>query len=368
MKNRYGVYVHLPWCARRCHYCSFNVHVDPDRDERAYTDAVLAQWTAMRPAFTGAPETLAFGGGTPSLHPPDELARLVRALAPQGEVSLEANPESSEHVEAWRDAGVTRLSLGVQTLDARWTRFLNRAHGLEESHALIERVRAAGYPTWSVDLIFGLPGQSVADLEQDLDRLLAHEPPHVALYGLTVHPGTAFERAVQRGRLTPVDEGVWEAMYTMLIERLADAGLDRYEVSNFARPGHRSAHNEHYWTGRAYAGLGAGAHGLLPDGKRTIVPEEPAAFIRAPRAWETEEPSPEMAATDLVLSSIRHVDGLDLGALRRTGWGLAPDPVQRLVDADVLVAGPRRVRLDGRGWHLADHVTARLVAALRPSS
>ena len=367
MADRYGVYVHLPWCARRCHYCSFNVHVDPGRDERAYTDALLDQWAGLRGAFEGPPETVAFGGGTPSLHPPALLAEVIEALGPTGEVSLEANPESCDRVEAWRDAGVTRLSLGVQTLDARWSRFLNRAHSLDQSRALLERVRAASFPTWSVDLIFGLPGQTVADLQRELDRLLAHEPPHIALYGLTVHPGTPFERAVQRGAHLPVDEDVWADMYDALVERLEAEGLDRYEVSNFARAGHRSAHNQHYWTGRPYAGLGAGAHGFLPDGTRTIVPDDPAAFIRSPRTSAREQPGPRQAATDLLLATLRHVDGLDRRTLRGRGFDIDPHAIGLLERTGAIETPSDRVRLVGRGWHLADHVTARLADALVPA-
>lgn len=366
MPSPYGVYVHLPWCERRCHYCSFNVHVDPGRDEGAYTDALMTQWDGLAEAFVGRPATLAFGGGTPSLHPPALLARLIEHIAPVGEVSLEVNPESAEHVDAWREAGVTRVSLGVQTLDARFTRFLNRAHDLEASHRLIERVAAAGFRTWSVDLIFGLPDQDLEDLERDLDRLLAHEPPHVSLYGLTAHPGTDYARAVDAGRLVPTDEDTWDDMYTRLIERLHDAGLARYEVSNFARRGHRSEHNQHYWKARPYAGLGAGAHGLMPDGTRTVVPDDPSGFIQAPRTMRLTPSDPHQMAVDRVLSMLRHVDGVPYSALRALGWTFEPAAVARLAAADVLQASPDRVRLVARGWHLADHVTRRLVDALRP--
>ncbi|HJN75756.1 MAG TPA: coproporphyrinogen-III oxidase family protein [Myxococcota bacterium] len=350
--SRYGVYVHLPWCARRCHYCSFNVHVDPSRDEEAYTEAVLRQWETLREHFSGPPETLAFGGGTPSLHPPRLLGRLVDAIAPAGEISLEANPESM-NTDAWLALGITRVSLGVQTFDPRQVRFLNR-HRPEHAQRALEAVKR--FPTWSVDLIFGLPDQELGDLDVELDRLLAHDPPHASLYGLTVHPGTAFSAAVARGQLQPAGDDRYVDLYERAAERLEDAGLARYEVSNFARVGHRSAHNLHYWTMRPYAGLGAGAHGLLPDGRRTVGTADPRAFIADPLDMLVETPTPDQVAVDQLLSCIRLREG--------TSSANFDEAVLAELAAAGLVAVDSHVRLVGPGWALADAVTRRLASAI----
>jgi len=353
--TEYGVYVHLPWCARRCHYCSFNVHVDEARPEAAYTRAVIEQWAALCPAFEGRPSTLAFGGGTPSLHPPALLAEIIDAVGATAEISLEANPESM-NAEAWLDIGVTRVSVGVQTFDERAVRFLNR-HSVEAAHRAISAARA--FPSWSVDLIFGLPGQDLAAWDRELDVLLAEDPPHASLYGLTVHPGTPYARAVEAGHHLPVDEDTSGAFYERAAERLIGAGLERYEVSNFARPGHRSRHNTHYWSDRPYAGLGAGAHGYLPDGRRTLSAADPATFIAAPTRWHDEAPTPDQAATDRLLAMIRSSDGVP-------NAGFDARVVGDLVDAG-LVRADDRVRLNGRGWGLADYVTLRLARCAQRS-
>lgn len=354
--SAYGVYVHLPWCARRCHYCSFNVHVDEERPERAYTNALLEQWEGLRAQFEGAPETLAFGGGTPSLHEPALLAELVDAIAPTGEVSIEANPESM-NAQAWLDLGVTRVSLGVQTFDGRYIRFLNR-HSADQARRAIAAITP--FESWSIDLIFGLPGQTIDDLDHELDALLEHDPPHASLYGLTVHPDTAYARTVAAGRHRPVSDDSFAELYERAAERLVSAGLERYEVSNFARPGHRSQHNLHYWRDRHYAGLGAGAHGFLPDGSRTIGKPDPAVFIAAPLDMDVERPSPEQAALDRLLSGIRHTDGVDAAPFD-------PETLEELERAGLVAVDPN-VRLIGRGWSVADSVTKRLAFALPAAS
>lgn len=368
---RYGVYIHLPWCASRCHYCSFNIHLAQRRPEAAYTRALLKQWHAQRALFEGSPETLHFGGGTPSLHPPELLARLVEDIGPTAEVGLEANPSSTspEQVRAWLRAGVTRLSLGIQSFSPRFVRFLNRGHSLEQSLALLDAVAAEQPPSWSVDLIFGLPEQTLADLDQELNHLLSRRPPHVSLYGLTVEPGTAYARTVTKGRWVPADEGTWEAMYLRVVERLEEQGYERYEVSNFALPGHRSRHNEQYWRYRPYAGLGAGAHGFLPDGRRTVGLEQPEDFIERPLTWASiERPGAEEALGDLLVSTLRHSEGLPLEMLHAHGWALDAARLQPLLVSGHLLLDARSLRLGPQGWTVADALTARIEAAAIPAT
>ena len=365
----YGVYVHLPWCATRCHYCSFNIHLDRRRPERAYTTALLRQWAAHAEHFQGAPETLHFGGGTPSLHPVELLAELIEAVGAQAEVALEANPSSTspEQVRAWLDAGVTRLSLGIQTFSPRFARFLNRGHSLEESLALLDAVATERPASWSVDLIFGLPEQTLAELDEELDHLLSRRPPHVSLYGLTVEPGTAYANTVGRGRRPPAGEELWERMYLRVVERLSESGYERYEVSNFALPGHRSRHNEHTWRYRPYAGLGAGAHGFLPSGARTVGRPDPAGFIANPLLWESlEPPDPEQALSDLVVSTLRHTEGLPRPTLRRMGQRLDLAALAPLLDSGHLALSPEALRLGPAGWTVADALSLKVRQSFRP--
>ena len=357
----YGVYVHLPWCRTRCHYCSFNVHVSSTHPQRAYTDALLARWEACRELLPGPPATLYFGGGTPSLHPPEELRRLIEAIGADF-VELEANPEDLDLAPRWREAGVRRLSVGVQSFDARQIRFLNRLHRAAE---LGRRIRAFGplFDSWSVDLIFGLPGQTLRDLEGDLSRLLDTDPPHVSLYGLTAHPGTAFARSVDRGRFRLDDEQQAD-MLEHIVGRLDQAGRHRYEVSNFARPGHRSPHNELVWRGHPYVGLGAGAHGWLPDGRRTVAPADPTQFIEG-RAWEEEIPTPHQQAIDLIITMMRHVDGVPLERLRSLGFDLKLPSLRPHVERGGLRLGDS-VSVAGPGWMHADGLVFAVVEALTP--
>ena len=193
MADDFGVYVHIPWCRRRCPYCAFAISTISERPTDAYTDAVSIQWAAEATHFPGAPTSVAFGGGTPSLHPPGDIARLIRlaALAPGAEVSLEANPEdvNAPLLEALRGAGVTRLSLGVQSFEARSARLLNRAHSVARGPDRARLVAAAGFESWSLDLIFAQPGQSLAAWATDLEAALALAPPHLSLYGLAAEEG-----------------------------------------------------------------------------------------------------------------------------------------------------------------------------------
>jgi putative oxygen-independent coproporphyrinogen III oxidase len=367
--REYGVYLHLPWCRSRCPYCAFNVRVDPVAPTAAYTEALIRQWAAVAPRFEGRPATLFFGGGTPSLHPPDQLARLVATLdpAPGAEVTREANPGTLTPalLEALLEAGISRLSVGVQTFQPRLARLLNRGHTVTQSRDLLAMVAAAGFRSWSLDLIFAVPGQSLDDLRRDLEAALSLSPPHLSIYGLSAEPGTPYTRAVEAGRLSPPDEETWEAMYELLVATLEGAGLGRYEISNFARPGHRCRHNEHYYRGRPYAGLGAGAHGWAPDGERTVGLEDPAAFIADPLAWQSaERPSPRERALDLLISTLRHVDGVPLPALEAAGFRLAGQALRPLLEDGLIDMDPGAIRLQGRGWRVADGVLYRLGEAL----
>lgn len=364
---RPGVYVHLPWCAHRCHYCSFNVVVDRDPPQAAYTRALLTQWASLKEHFP-APSTLYFGGGTPSLHPVADIAALIAAVAPSGEVTLEANPGSTslDKLQAWRAAGVTRLSLGLQTFSPTYTRFLHRKHSADQALALLEAVSQAGFETWSADLIFALPGQSIEELDQDIAHILASGAPHVSLYGLTAHPGTHLGRAVEAGRIHLPPDEAWERAYLHIARRLKEADLARYEVSNFARPGHRGQHNGATWRGQPYAGLGAGAHGCLPNGTRTLGVADPQRFIAAPLDWaQAEKPTPEQRALDLLLSTLRHVDGLPMQALAALGFGLDWSALKPHLERGTLRRIDGHLRLGPGGWTLADGLTAACARALQ---
>jgi len=367
----WGVYVHVPWCRARCPYCHFDIvpqAAAPDADP--FVHRIVAEVTARAAAAPGPPDTVFFGGGTPSRLPPPAFGRILEAIRPAegAEISAEANPEDVD--EAWLSgviqAGVDRISLGVQSFVPAVARFLGRGHTAPQAEAAIALVAGAPLRSWSVDLIFAVPGQSVEDFESDLRRVTALGVPHVSLYGLTIEPGTGFARAAARGRRMSVSDEIWRAMYDRAGEWLQGAGYERYEVSTFARPGHRCAHNQLYWRDRPYLGVGPGAHGYGFSGERYTDDPRLERWLADP--WPPGEiPSPEQAAIDQLVGGLRWVEGLPLDHLRAT-TGLEPEPavVHRIVRGGALVDRPDRLQLTPRGMPIADGVVASLAAALQP--
>jgi len=370
----WGVYVHVPWCRARCPYCAFAIVPEAGPAPwRPYVAALSREWARRAPAFPGRPDTLFLGGGTPSRLPPAAIAEIISLVrpVPGAEISAEANPDDLD--DAWlhgaMHAGVTRVSLGVQTLQTAAARRLGRAHTLAQASTAIARLAAAPLASWSVDLIFAVPGQTLAHLDADLDAILSANPPHVATYGLTIEPGTAFARATARGSLPAVADTRWREMYDRIVARLAEAGLPRYEVSNFARPGHRCRHNEGYWTDRPYAGLGPGAHGYAPDGARWSNAAPLSAWQAADEPGGTAaSPLPRQAAIDLLVSGVRGLDGVSTARLAsRTGLRCDPDVVALLVAGGALQDRASHLTLAPGGYPICDAVVARLAGALQPA-
>lgn len=371
--SSWGLYVHIPWCQSRCPYCAFNTYVEASPPFEAYTEALIRQWEAHRSDFSGQPSTVFFGGGTPSLHPPELIARLLETFAPQAgaEITLEANPGTvtPDTLDAFRKAGINRVSLGIQTFNPKHARFLNRGHSVHDARRLLEEVAACGFDSWSADLIFALPHQTLEDFAVDLDALIDAAPPHVSLYGLTAEPGTPYTRALKEGRFPPQNEELWEAMFDLALSRLEGTGLERYEVSNLARPGHRSQHNSLYWRGHHWAGLGAGAHGWHPSGARVVGHSNPGQFMASPTTWEeTYTPTPREAAVELLLSTLRHTEGIPLHALRRIGFEFEGSALHRHMEAGLLIGNERALRVAGRGWKLIDSLLVDLEQALVPTN
>jgi oxygen-independent coproporphyrinogen III oxidase len=370
--EQHGVYVHVPWCASRCPYCAFNTYVDRQAPYERWTRGILDQWEMEQRHFPGPAHSLYFGGGTPSLAPLESLRPILAAIprGPGAEVTLEANPGnlSEQRLEGWLSTGVNRISVGIQTFQPELSHLLNRGHTVHEARRLAAMVARAGLASWSLDLIFGLPGQRLEQLDADLDAIIDLAPPHVSLYGLTYEAGTPLRRALDGGQLRPIDEELWADMYARILERLEGAGLERYEVSNYARPGHRARHNEAVWRGGTYAGLGPGAHGYRPDGSRSLGLSALEDWL-ADLAGQTELPAPEEAATDLILSTLRHCSGLDLSVLEaRTRHRIRPSVVEGLVQRGSLLQEGSWIRLPRHAYPVADGIVARLAAGLRPIS
>jgi oxygen-independent coproporphyrinogen-3 oxidase len=270
-----GVYVHVPFCERVCPYCDFAVvaarRLPADREAR-YVDALLAELELRRVAFAGATlVSLYLGGGTPSLLTPAALGRVIDAVrsafpADAPEISMEVNPSTVERdrLPGFREVGVNRVSLGVQSFDDEVLKRLGRAHRADEARRTLASARAAGFDALSVDLIHAAPGQTLQRLERDLEEVVDFRPEHVSGYELTVEPGTPFHLAARRGQLSLPSEELAVAMLELLEALLDAAGYERYELSNYARPGFASVHNRRYWERQPVLGLGVGAHSLDP--------------------------------------------------------------------------------------------------------
>jgi len=374
-----GVYVHWPYCARICPYCDFNVVRDRGRtlEQAALVDAMVADLKAQA-AQTG-PRPLAsifLGGGTPSLMPPEAVARVVSAIqdafAAEGpvEITLEANPTDAEaaHFAALASAGINRLSLGVQSLDDTALRFLGRNHDAAEARRAIA-LAARSFERLSIDLIYARPGQTVGDWTQELVTAVDLGFEHVSPYQLTVNAGTAFGRAEARGTLVPPDEDRAADLYETTQAVLRQAGFDAYEVSNHARGvAARSAHNLHVWRGGDYLGLGPGAHGRLTlEGTRTATVGHRAirdyvAGVAAGTPWSEQDPLDAVgAAEERVLLGLRTVEGASIAAFQTLS--LSPDrgPMADLVDEGFLRLASGRVIATPRGRPVLDAVLGRLL-------
>jgi oxygen-independent coproporphyrinogen-3 oxidase len=379
----FALYVHLPWCRHVCPYCDFNVVAGARPPEDDYVAALLAELAAHVAADTwrGRPAATCYlGGGTPSLFSPAAVGRLLDGvaercgLASEPEVTLEANPGTvdRERLTGYRAAGVNRLSLGAQSFQPARLRTLGRDHMPEETVAAVGSARAAGIDNVSLDLIYGVPGQRVADWEADLSAALALAPEHVSAYALTWEPGTPFHARRASGRLEPIAEDDEATMAALAVERLEAAGLARYEISSFARPGRASRHNTRYWDGSDYLGLGAGAHSFSRDpfpGRRWMNERPPAAWTRAVTAHGTAVATEErltvaQARGEFCWTGLRRAAGVDLEAFRRR-FGvdvLAVFPrVDTLLDEHLVEVAAGHLRLTRRGFAFADTVSATFI-------
>jgi len=354
-----SLYVHWPYCARICPYCDFNVHKQrPDSDLLpAILDDMSHQRALTGPRILGS---LHLGGGTPSLMEPAQVAAIINhaaglwGLDPSAEIALEANPSllDAARITAFRDAGINRLSLGVQTFHDSGLALLGRDHSGEQA-ARVAATALALIPNTSLDLIFGWHGQTLAMWQHDLNTALALGPPHISTYQLTIEPDTAFARAVSRGQSRAVDSDTSADFYDAA--RATLSAYEHYEVSNFAKPGHQSRHNLSYWRGHDYIGVGPGAHGRLTlDGTRhaTVTPLHPKTYAETPRP--TLDPlTPDDVLTERILMGLRTTEGIALTELpAHLDWSHYSDYlVQR---DDRLVATPA-------GRPLLDSLTTLLI-------
>jgi putative oxygen-independent coproporphyrinogen III oxidase len=373
-----SLYVHLPWCLRKCPYCDFNSHEVPSGEmpEQRYLDALVADLESSLPLIWGRTiHSVFIGGGTPSLFSPQGIDRLlgdIRArlkLEPDCEITLEANPGTFEkdRFRAFRAAGVTRLSVGVQSFDDAHLQSLGRVHDRAQAIAAVEEA-AQAFDTFNLDLMYALPGQTMEGLEQDLTQALSLLPPHLSVYHLTIEPNTYFAKFPPR---IP-DDDVAYAMLDRITEMTTAAGLDRYEVSAYAKPGHRCWHNLNYWQFGDYLGIGAGAHGKISFPHRVLRQvryREPRLYMDQALAGQAVTQQNEVARADLpfefMLNALRLRNGFTVSQfLERTGLPLSSieQPLQEAERKGLIERDLVRVRPTERGFDFLSDLQALFLA------
>ncbi len=336
-----SLYIHLPWCLKKCPYCDFNSHEWRQGDaqgglpEQRYVDALIADLEAALPLIWGRTvHSIFMGGGTPSLFSPAAIDRLIAAvrarvrMEPDCEITLEANPGTFEkdRFRAYRAAGVTRLSIGVQSFDDRFLKALGRVHDGDQARAAVAEA-AGAFETFNLDIMYALPGQTLEDLDRDLQTALSFKPPHISIYHLTIEPNTYFAKFPPA---VPEDDTAY-AMLDRISETTARAGMQRYEISAYAQPGHACFHNTNYWQFGDYLGIGAGAHSKLSFAHRVVRQvrfRDPARYMDQALAGHALAQDNEVRRAELpfeyMLNALRLREGFKLqDFMERTGLPLS---------------------------------------------
>lgn len=372
-----SLYVHLPWCVRKCPYCDFNSYtLRGELDERRYVDALESDLEAQA-AEVGVREVVSvfFGGGTPSLFSPGSIGRVIECarrhlvLAPDVEVTMEANPGAIERgrFTEYLAAGITRVSLGAQSFDERRLELLGRIHSPDETRRAASELHAAGLGNFNLDLMYALPGQDLAAAIRDVEEALAQEPAHISHYQLTIEQGTIF--AAQPPAL-PEDDTAAD-MLTECALRLSDAGFAHYEVSAYAKSGRQCRHNLNYWTFGDYLGIGAGAHGKLTTHTGSIIRTQQQ---REPRRYLASTPSvvsrtrvpPEDLPFEFMLNALRLVNGFDAELFSvRTGlqWQSIDATMTDLLRHGLMLEDGMRLKPSPRGLRFLNDLLLRFVGA-----
>jgi oxygen-independent coproporphyrinogen-3 oxidase len=380
-----GIYVHVPFCVRKCGYCDFYSVVSGEEAKEAFAGLVAREIDLVLRAYPAEAEvpadTVYFGGGTPTVLGAGRLVALLSAIrgrlpvADGAEVTVEANPGTvtGDDFLRLRDGGFTRVSLGVQSFDPKTLSALGRIHSAEDVHAAYRDARRAGFPSVGIDLIFGNPGQTPDGWRADLDRTVTFLPDHVSAYALSPEPGTPVHGAIGRGEISLPDDDAVARMYEAARETFASTGYRHYEISNFSRPGKECRHNMKYWRREGYLGLGPSAHGLLlpggpePCGVRTANPPSVDGYARAlgegRLPWSTVEAGDrENAWKDFLIFGLRLAEGVSVAEGEKR-YGPPPvelrGAVERLVASGYLLREADRLRMPERHWFVSNEIVGR---------
>lgn len=378
-RRTFSLYIHIPYCAAKCPYCDFNVHVVSRIPEREYCAALSKEleFYSRTGDWRGRKlKSVFFGGGTPSLFSPRSIGGILDRAAglfpftDDVEISLEANPDDERNFAGYRSCGINRLSLGAQSFQPRLLKFLGRLHSADDTREALRTIAKAGFDNFSLDLIYAVPGESPADLKADLTEALEFSPPHVSAYNLTIEEKTAFHYLFRKGKLRPLPEDEEVAMAESIEETLSRAGLARYEISNYARPERQSKHNAVYWRCGDYLGIGAGAHSFARReedgvfGLRWHDEKNPARYIEkvgreGTAVAESESLNQTKAAGEFMFMGLRMTEGVSAEEFFRR-FGKTPQEfyprIGAWLDEGLMEQDSRRIRLTHRGFMLANEI------------
>ena len=389
-RNPFALYIHIPFCTSKCPYCDFNSYewekFSESRTtlEQRYVQSLLkelahysssADWNQRRIS------TIFFGGGTPSLLSSDSILAILNSireqfvLAPDAEITLEANPGSVseklavDRLAGFREAGVNRISFGVQSFNPEKLKFLGRLHTPEDTLGAVDNIKLAGFKNFNIDLIFGCAGETAQSWLNDLERAITLNPNHLSCYSLTIEPGTVFGKLHQLGNLPTLDETTSAELFSLTCETLAQSDYNRYEISNFAKPDFECRHNINYWQGNDYLGLGAGAHSFCGPNRRWINLPGPIHYIDSVNesghaATRCEEVDRTQRGIELLLLSLRTANGVDLTRFEdETGSSLTlaqKSAVERLQSQSLVefaaIANRPHLKLTEKGFLFADEI------------
>jgi len=365
-----GIYLHIPFCRKACTYCDF--HFSTSGAKEPLLDAMEVELVRRARELGDAPvSTIYFGGGTPSLLKHARIASFIQQardlfrVQPDAEVTLETNPDNitAERLEQWKAMGITRLSLGTQSFREDRLKWMGRAHNAEQALRSIALISKAGFASWTIDLIYGIPGMTLEEWDEQLTIALDHGMPHLSAYCLTVEEKTVLAHQVKKAMVTMPGDADQSAQFDRLMERMEAAGLEHYEISNFGRFGHHSRHNTSYWEGVPYLGIGPSAHSFDGSKRRWNVANN-ARYTKAVEAgeayWEEEVLTPTQRTNELLLTGLRTSKGAVLDRLPLDAAGLQPRVVERWAASGHLEQHDGRLVLTKAGRHFADRIASDL--------
>ena len=372
-----GLYFHIPFCRKACVYCDFHFSTSLATKDRVLAAmrtelrSRIGELHSPQASISSLLGSIYFGGGTPSLLSAQELgtflsdARSLATVEDDAEVTIEANPDdiSEAVLAAWRDIGITRVSLGVQSFREERLQWMGRAHNAEQSLRAIKQVANAGFASWTIDLIYGLPGMTLAEWDEQLNIALDHGMPHLSAYCLTVETRTALHKQVQTGRIVPANDEEQALQFEHGIARVAEAGLVQYEISNFGKEGHFAKHNTSYWKGVPYLGIGPSAHSYDGAQRRWNVANNVRYAMGVEgkeRYWEEETLTPVQRINERVLTGLRTMWGVELTALGEAFQKANAKTIERYLALEELHVRDGRLILTPKGRNFADRIASDL--------